>query len=161
MLDPAPITRHLRAEAGSHLLVAAVLHLKVFELLKTGPLSIKELQQEIGLKERPAMVLFPALCAMGLLKFNNVWQLELTAISTFLTHECEESLVGYVGLKKDDAGVIKMAEWLMNDGPVDPATGLSYVKDDTATSPMDDPEAARYFTMAHVEVSLLSCGRFQ
>lgn len=63
-LDLAPITRYLRAKASSHLLVAAVHHLGVFEELDKAPKSIQELQQIMHLKERPAMVLFPALCAM-------------------------------------------------------------------------------------------------
>jgi hypothetical protein len=147
-IDLAPITRHLRAKAGSHLLVAAVLHLNVFELLAKQPLSIEELQEKLCLKERPAMVLFPALCAMGFLKFNPAGNLELTKIAYHLTAACSPNLLGYVGLEKEDEGVLRMKRWLLNDGPEESSEGLSYVKDDTSPSPMDEPNAARFFTMA-------------
>lgn len=147
-LDLAPITRHLRAKAGSHLLVAAVLHLNVFEFVAKQPLSIHELQKKLNIKERPALVLFPALCAMGFLKFNAAGKLELTEVAYHLTSACSTNLLGYVGLEKEDEGVRRMMSWLLNDGPGNSSEGLSYVKDDTSPSPMDDPEAARFFTMA-------------
>ncbi len=148
LLDLAPITRHLRAKASSHLLVAAVHHLAVFEELDKSPKSIVELQQKLHLKERPAMVLFPALCAMGMIQFNTEGQLQLTELGKYLTKACPENLVGYTGLEKQDAGVLQITEWLRNDGPENASKGFSYVKDEEAQSPMDDPEAARFFTMA-------------
>ncbi len=78
--DLAPITRHLRAKASSHLLVAAVHYLCIFEELDKGPKSIDELQQKLQLKERPAMVLFPALCVMGMIEYNVEGQLQLTEL---------------------------------------------------------------------------------
>lgn len=148
LLDLAPVTRHLRAKAGSHILVAAVHHLQVFEELNTGPQSIPELQQKLHLQERPAMVLFPALCAMGMIQFNTEGRLQLTELGKYLTITCPANLVGYTSLEKQDPGVLQMTEWLRNDGPQNAAQGLSYVKDEHAPSPMDDPEAARFFTMA-------------
>jgi hypothetical protein len=41
-----------------------------------------------------------------------------------------------------------MVEWLKHDGPANVAQGFSYVKDEFAPSPMDEPEAAQFFTMA-------------
>jgi hypothetical protein len=147
-LDLAPITRHLRAKASSHLLVAAVHHLKVLEELIVKPLSFFELQQQLGLKERPAMVLFPALCAMQILEINSDQKLQLTSIGWYLSSARPTNLIGYCGLEKNDPGAIKLTQWLKNDGPEDNSQGLSYVKDDKAASPMDDPEAAHFFTMA-------------
>lgn len=147
-LDLAPITRYLRAKASSHLLVAAVHHLGVFEELDKAPKSIQELQQIMHLKERPAMVLFPALCAMGMMYFNTQRQLQLTELGKYLTKNCPANLIGYAGLEKEDPGVLQMTEWLKNDGPENAAKGFSYVKDADAPSPMDDPAAARFFTMA-------------
>ncbi|MEJ7676890.1 MAG: hypothetical protein WKG06_03240 [Segetibacter sp.] len=147
-LDLAPITRHLRAKASSHLLVAAVHHLDVFEELDKGPKSMPELQQKLHLKERPAMVLFPALCAMGMVQYNTEGQLQLTELGKYLTAAHSANLIGYTGLEKQDAGVLKMTEWLRNDGPENTSEGFSYVKDEQAPSPMDEPEAARFFTMA-------------
>jgi hypothetical protein len=94
MQDLAIITRHLRAKASSHLLVAAVHYFSVFEVLKEGPLTIPALQNKMGLRERPAMVLFPALLAMKLLQVNQVGQLELTEAGGYLTLSNPLHLVG-------------------------------------------------------------------
>ena len=148
VLDLAPITRHLRAMAGSRILIAAVHHLKVFEILNNNPLTKAELQQKIGLKERPAMVLFPALCAMNMLKVNADGHFMLTDLGTYLTTTYPTNLIGYVGLEKDDPGVLTLSQYLLNDGPDDSFKGVSYVKDEAAPSPMDNPEEARFFTLA-------------
>lgn len=148
MLDLAPITRYFRAKAGSDLLVAAVHHFHVFEELKKGPLSIDELKRNLGLEDRPAMVLFPALCAMGMIKFGDAGKFVLTEFGNFLCSSCPSNLIGYLGLDKEDHGVLQMTEWLKNDGPPVWGQGLSYVKDEDAPSPMDEPDAARFFTMA-------------
>jgi hypothetical protein len=146
-LDLAPITRHLRSKASSQLLVAAVHHLNIFEEMLEGPFSLAQLGERFSLKERPAMVLFPALCAMGMLKFTE-GEIGLTEMGRFLTSASRANLVGYAGLEKNDPGVIKMAQWLKNDGPEDAKQGMSYVKDEIAESPMDEPELARFFTLA-------------
>jgi hypothetical protein len=147
-LDPAPITRHLRAKAGSHLLVAAVHHSGVFEILDRGPMPLQQLQEKLKLRSRPAMVLFPSLCAMELIKFNAEGNLEITELGRLLVMSNPSNIAGYTGLEKNDPGVLHMAQWLKNDGPADNSQGLSYVKDEHADSPMDEPEAARFFTMA-------------
>jgi hypothetical protein len=148
LTDLAPITRHFRAKAGSDILVSAVHHLGVFEVLKKTAHSIAQLQKILNIKERPAMVLFPALCAMGMMKFNNQGDLELTELGTWLTSDRPGNMIGYLGLEKQAAGVLMMTEWLRNDGPADLSKGMSYIKDEDAPSPMDDPESARFFTMA-------------
>jgi hypothetical protein len=148
LLDLAPITRHLRAKASSQLLVAAVHHLNIFEEMAEGAFSIHELQERLFLRERPAMVLFPALCAMGMLQFNSEGKLQLTELGKYLTTASPTNLIGYAGLEKQDPGVLKMAAWLQNDGPENVSQSMSYVKDETAESPMDEPAAARFFTMA-------------
>jgi len=147
-IDPAPITRHLRAKAGSWLLVSAVHHFDVFELLNEQPLAPKQLQEALGLQNRPAQVLFPALCAMGLLQSDDSGRLRATSLGSLLCRSNPENLTGYLGLDKEEPGVLRMTEWLKNDGPSHSGQGLSYVKDDLADSPMDEPEAAKFFTMA-------------
>src|SRR4051794_34041883 len=117
MLDPASITRYLRAKASSHLLVAAVIHFRLFEELEAAPQTLAALQKKLGLKDRPAMVLFPALLAMGLIEFDEESTIQLTPEGKFLTLASPVNLVGYVGLEKEDPGVIRMVEWLQNDGP--------------------------------------------
>ncbi len=147
MLDLAPITRHLRAKAGSHLLVAAVHHFNVFEILSEKPTTIAQMKEQLALADRPAMVLFPALCAMGFLKKEGEL-LSLTALGTFLSRKNPHNLIGYAGLELQDPGVEHVTQWLKHDGPIDTAQGVSYIKDEHADSPMDDPEAATFFTLA-------------
>ncbi|GAB4056167.1 methyltransferase [Spirosoma litoris] len=146
-LDLAPITRHLRAMFGSRLLLAAVHHLHVFEELKGGPLSITELRNRLQLGERPAMVLFPALCAMELLRFKESGQLAITELGHYLTQTQTPNLTGYTGLEKDDPGALEMAVRLRNDGPLQAPEGISFVKEGEGPSPMDDPELSRKFTL--------------
>ncbi len=146
-IDLAPITRHSRAMFGSRLLVSAVNHLQVFEQFTNGSLSIIGLQNRLQLKERPAMVLFPALCAMGLLEFEASGKLRPTELGRYLTAASRPNLISYVGLEKEDPGVLEMAIRLKNDGPLDAPAGIPYVKEGDAPSPMDDPETARSLTM--------------
>lgn len=144
--DPAPITRHLRAMFGSRLLVAAVHHLPLFDELIHSPLVPNELRARLGLAERPAMVLFPALCAMQVLDYDPEGRLYITELGRFITHQTP-NLRGYLGLEKDDPGVVEMARRLKNDGPVDTKGGISFVKEGDEPSPMDDPDLARHFTL--------------
>lgn len=146
--DLAPITRHLRAMYSSRLLIAAVHHLPVFELLKQSNLSPEELQKRLHLKTRPAMVLFPALAAMGMIRKDPQGKIALTDLGSFLTSASQPNLIGYVGLEKDDPGVLEMVERLKNDGPLTSPGGLAYVKEGEDPSPMDDPETARSLTLA-------------
>jgi len=146
--DPAPITRYLRAMFGSRLLLAAVHHLNVFETLSNGPLPMDELSRRLGLSERPAMVLFPALCAMELLHRDEANQLSVTALGRFLTQGQTSNLTGYTGLEKDDPGVLEMVLHLRNDGPLHAPQGISFVKEGNGPSPMDDSEPARKFTLS-------------
>lgn len=133
---------------GSRLLVAAVHHLSVFEELSHGPLSIDDLRQQLGLAERPAMVLFPALCAMNLLAFDNASRLHLTERGYYLTSQHVPNLTGYTGLEQHDPGVVEMAHRLRNDGPATAPQGISFVKEGDGPSPMDDPTLARQLTLA-------------
>lgn len=145
--DPAPITRYQRAMFGSRLLIAAVHPLNVFDELTHGPLSLTELRHRLKLSERPAMVLFPALCAMGLLDYDESGQLFLTALGRYLLPGQTPDLTGYLALEKDDAGVAEMAVRLLNDGPLTAPDGISFVKDGASPSPMDDPATARLLTL--------------
>ena len=145
--DPAPVTRYQRAMFGSRLLLTAIHHIPVFEELSAEPLSLTELRSRLHLNERPAMVLFPALCAMGLLAYDASGRLYITKLGQFVSAGHSPNLIGYTGLEKDDPGVIDMAELLKNDGPLDVHKGISFVKDAVTPSPMDDPELARTLTL--------------
>jgi hypothetical protein len=146
-LDLAPITRSLRATYGSRLLVAAVHHLKVFDEFSDGPLTLDDLRRRLNLRERPTMVLVPALCAMGLLAFDSAGRLALTAHGRFLTSASTPSLAGYIGLEGEDPGVVEMVRRLRHDGPLEAAGGVAYVKEGAGPSPMDEPETARALTL--------------
>ncbi|PQA58431.1 methyltransferase [Siphonobacter curvatus] len=146
-LDLAPITRHLRAMYGSRLLVAAVNHLSVFEQFEHGPLSFTELQARLQLSERPAHVLIPSLCAMEVLTQTAEGKLYPSELGQYLSRKIPQNLIGYVGLEKEDPGVLEMVTRLQNDGPLDASEGFSYVMDADAPSPMDEPETARLFTL--------------
>ncbi|MEZ0539934.1 methyltransferase [Fibrella arboris] len=145
--DPAPITRHLRAMFGSRLMLAAIHHLHVFETLSAEPLTLADLRDRLDLAERPAMVLFPALCALDLLLFDEQRRLTISPLGHYLTQAHVPTLTGYTGLEKEDPGVVEMAQLLRNDGPLDAPQGISFVKEGEGPSPMDDAALARKFTM--------------
>lgn len=146
--DFAPITRHLRAMYSSRLLLAAVHHLHVFELLQHGPLPVADLQRQTGLADRPAAVLFPALCAMELLTRTADDELALTAVGHHLTLSASPTITGYTGLEANNPGVLEMTDRLRNDGPLQTDDGIAYVKEGEGPSPMDDPDTARTLTLA-------------
>ena len=93
------------------------------------------------------MVLFPALCAMGLVQYDAASRLFITELGHYLTQNHVPNLTGYTGLEKDDPGVVEMALRLKNDGPLDALAGISFVKEGEGPSPMDDPELARSLTL--------------
>ncbi len=146
--DFAPITRHLRAMYSSRLLLAAVHHLHIFERLQHGPLAAAELQQQTGLADRPAAVLFPALCAMDMLTRTPDGRLALTPVGRHLTLSASPTITGYTGLEANDPGVLEMTDRLRNDGPLVVTEGVAYVKEGEGPSPMDDPATARTLTLA-------------
>ena len=146
--DLAVITRQLRAMYGSRLLIAAVSHLQAFEAVAEAPRTAEELRTTLGLPERSAMVLFPALRAMGLLAADTGGRLRLTEAGSHLLTSVTPNLAGYVGLEQDDAGVVEMASRLRHDGPVSATGGTAYVKESHEASPMDDPVLARHLTLA-------------
>ena len=146
-LDPAPITRHLRAMFGSRLLIAAVHHLPVFDELSNGSVSLTELSHRLHLPERSAMVLFPALCAMNLLEYRENGQLSITDLGHYVMKTHTPNVAGYIGLEKEDPGAVEMALRLRNDGPIETPQGISFVKEGEGPSPMDDPELARSLTL--------------
>ncbi len=147
-LDLAPITRHMRTMYSSRLLIAAVHHLNVFEQFIDGPQTIAELQRRLDLKQRPAMVLFPALCAMGMLKRDSAGNFAVTEIGRYLTTAVVPNLIGYLGLEKEDPGVVEMAQRIRNDGLLSTPQGIAYTIEGDAPSPMDDADTARFLTLA-------------
>lgn len=146
--DPAPIVHHLRAVHQTRILVAAVNHLNVLEQFTNGPKSLAELQESLKLKDRPALVLFPSLCSMGIIRKDSSGKFGITDLGRFLTSGAKPNLISYLGLAAEDPGVVQMADLLINDGPREISKGIAYVKEKNEPSPMDDPETSRYLTMA-------------
>jgi len=132
----------------SRLLIAAVHHLRVFDILAEAPHSPCDLQARLELRGRPAMVLFPALCAMGMLAYDASGKLQLTELGRHLVRSHQPMLADYLGLESQDPGVLEMVERLRNDGPVSTEEGIAYVKEGAGPSPMDEPEVARTLTLA-------------
>src|SRR5689334_15969035 len=77
-LDPTPIFEAFRGNYATELLTAAVAHFRVFERLARGPRSTDELRRELGLQERPAVVLFTALRALKLVIADEAGRLDLS-----------------------------------------------------------------------------------
>jgi hypothetical protein len=147
--DPAVVLNSLRAVYETRLLVAATHHLEVFEQFGEGPQTLESLRERLVLGERPAMVLFPALCAMGLLRREAAsGKFSLTDVGQAAVRAADPNLLGYLEFSSDDPGVIEMGERLRHDGPrVKAESGTAYVKEGDGPSPMDDPATARMLTM--------------
>jgi hypothetical protein len=148
-VDPVPALNALRGVYQTRLLVAASHHLDVFEQFQDGPQTLESLRAWLSLEERPAMVLFPALCAMGLLRRDvDSGRFALTEAGHAATRAADPNLLGYLEFSADDPGVIEMAERLRHDGPrVKSESGTAYVKEGDGPSPMDDPDTARMLTL--------------
>ena len=67
-VDPTPVFELFRGSYGSELLTAAVAHFDLFGQLDKQPQTAEQLGESLGLARRPAIVLFTALRAMGLLE---------------------------------------------------------------------------------------------
>src|SRR5260370_7626986 len=79
--DPTPIFETFRGSYATELLTAAVAHFDLFGRLARSPMTASAWAGELGLAERPALVLVTALRAMGLLGADGRGQLHLTALA--------------------------------------------------------------------------------
>ena len=116
--DPTSIFEFFRGSYGTELLTAAVVEFDLFRRLAERPKSFDELRSEIGLQRRPAVVLFTALRAMGLLTTDPEERLCLTPLSReHLFPGGEFDVSGYVALAGGSPGVREMIEWLKTNRP--------------------------------------------
>jgi hypothetical protein len=147
--DPAPVLRPLRAAFQTRLTLAATHHLDVFEQFGEGPLTMDAFRNKLELAERPALVLIPALCALGLLRRDPATGLLApTEAGMSLMRATDPNLLGYLSFSAEEPDVIEMARRLRHDGPIElPDEGTAYVKEGAGPSPMDDPDTARLLTM--------------
>lgn len=150
-LDPTPVFEFFRSHYGTELLTAAVAHFRVFEHLAKGPRSVEALRGDLGLAERPAIVLLTALRAMGLLTADSAGRLDLTALSREFLVGPPFDISGYVGLNADSAGVLGMVERLRTNRPAGlkpDESGAAFIYREGIASAMDQEAEARRLTLA-------------
>jgi precorrin-6B methylase 2 len=150
-LDPTPIFEHFRGHYGSELLTAAVAHFRVFEYLAKGARSFDTLRGDVGLAERPAVVLLTALRAMGLLAADDSGRLELTALSREFLVCPPFDISGYIGLNADSPGVLNMVERLRSNRPAGSKpeeAGVAFIYREGVASAMEKEAEARRLTLA-------------
>ncbi len=151
-LDPTSIFEIFRGNHGTELLTAAVTHFRVFERLSPAPMSFDELRRELGLAERPAIVLITALRAFGLIEAREDNRLTLTELARdHLTPGAYFDVGGYVGLASDSPGVLEMVERLTTNRPAGAATdeaGAAFIFKEGIESAMETEASARSLTLA-------------
>jgi hypothetical protein len=150
-LDPTPIFDLFRGHYGSELLTAAVAHFRVFEHLAKGARSFDALRGDLGLAERPAVVLLTALRAMGLLAADAAGRLELTALSREFLVGPPFDISGYIGLSAEVPGVLNLVERLRTNRPAGTKpeeAGAAFIYRAGIDSAMEKEAEARRLTLA-------------
>lgn len=149
--DPTSIFEHFRGAHGSELLTAAVTHFNLFGRLKQGAIDFDSLRATLELDTRPAVVLFTALKAMGLL-FEADGKLSLTELAAeHLVPGGQFDCGDYVGLAAQSPGVLSMVNLLKTNRPLgsdDDSGGAAFIYRDGMKSAMEAGETARHFTLA-------------
>ena len=147
--DPTPIFSLYRGNFATELLAAAVSHFGLFGRLARSPRTRAELAGDLGLADRPTVVLTTALRAMGLLAESD-GRLSLSDLAR------EHLLPGgpfdvgdYIGLAAQSPGVVEMVERLRTNRPATMAGGgMAYIYREGIVSSMDAADSARHFTLA-------------
>jgi hypothetical protein len=150
-VDPTPIFELFRGNHATELLTAAVAHLNVFGRLAARPMSADELRHDLGLAERPAVVLLTALRAMGLLTADGQGHLGLTALAReHLVPGGPLDVSDYVGLAADSPGVREMVERLRSNRPAGAREekGAAFIYREGIESAMEREATARHLTLA-------------
>lgn len=152
VLDPTPIFELVRGSFATELLAAAVVGFDVFGRLAGGPMPEAALAEAVGLKPRPAAVLFTALRAMGLLVRDPEGRLALADLARdHLVPGGEFDVGGYVGLAGGSPGVREMIARLRSDRPAGadvPEAGAAFIYREGLESAMEKEADARRLTLA-------------
>jgi predicted O-methyltransferase YrrM len=151
LVDPTPIFEHFRGSYATELLTAAVSAFDIFGRLAAQPRNEDDLRLELGLAVRPAVVLFTALKAMGLLSVNDAGQLQLTALSReHLVPGSPFDVSGYVRLAADSPGVKEKVVRLRTNRPAGAAEekGAAFIFREGIESAMEQEASARFLTLA-------------
>ena len=150
--DPAPIMEIFRGSYGTELLTAAATHFHVFGKLAGGPKSIADLRGQLGLAERPAVVLLTALRSFGLLVLDREQRLALSPLAReHLVPGGEFDVSHYIGLAARSPGVQEMIERLTTNRPAAQKTaeaGAAYIYRKGMDSAMEKEATARHLTLA-------------
>ena len=152
-VDPTPIFEHFRGSYGTELLTVAVAHFKLFDQLADQPKSFDQLRQDLELESRPAVVLFTALRAMGMLQTDDQERLALTALSReHLLSQTYFKVNDYVGLAGNSPGVLEMVKRLSSNKPAgaDQEEGAAFIYRDGMESAMEAEASARQLTRRRV-----------
>jgi hypothetical protein len=150
-VDPTPIFEIFRGNYATELLTAAVAHFHVFEQLGSGPVSFADLQNRLGLADRPCHVLVTALCAFGLLR-SQAGLLEMTDLAReHLVPGSPFDVSGYIGLAADSPGVREIVERLRTNRPAGEKPeekGAAFIYREGISSAMEEEASARHLTLA-------------
>ncbi len=150
-LDPTPLFELFRGSFATELLTVAVAHFNVFGRLAESPLSTAQLQQQLGLQDRPAVVLVTALKAFGLL-VEKEGQLHLTDLARdHLIPGCPFDVGDYIGLAAASPGVLAMVERLNTNRPAgaeEEQKGAAFIYREGIASAMEQEDMARHLTLA-------------
>jgi hypothetical protein len=150
-LDPTPIFELFRGNHATELLTAAVAHFDVFGKLTPGPLAPKTLRHELGLAERPAMVLLTALRAFCLVSVDGEGRFGLSELArAHLVPGGAFDVSGYVGLAADSPGVLEMVERLRTNQPAGARPeqgGAAFIYREGIESAMEQEAKARQLTL--------------
>jgi hypothetical protein len=152
--DPTPIFEWFRGNHATELLTAAVAWFDVFGRLAAAPRTLEALRHDLGLAERPAVVLVTALRAMGLLAGDAQGRLDLTPLAReHLVPGAALDVGGYVGLAAQSPGVLEMVERLRTNRPAGADAeaaekGTAFIFREGTASAMEDEAPARRLTLA-------------
>jgi hypothetical protein len=151
-VDPTPIFEAFRGNYATELLAAAVAPFNIFGRLAASPRSIEELRGDLGLAERPAMVLLTALRALGLLATDGNGRLLLTDLaSEHLVPGGDFDVSDYVGLAAESPGVRELVERLRTNLPAGgkpERPGTAFIYREGTESAMEHEASARQLTLA-------------
>ena len=150
--DPTSIFELFRGSYGTELLTAAVSHFDVFGRLAAQSRTLAELQSDLGLAERPAIVLTTALRAMRLLTKSSAGKFELTSFAAeHLVRGAEFDVGSYLSLSATSPGVVEMVERLRTNRPAGlggDESGAAFIYRDGMKSAMEQTQLAEHFTLA-------------
>jgi len=150
--DPAPLFELFRGNHATELLTAAVAHFNLFRQFPSQKSSLSQLREQLGLAERPVMVLLTALCAFGLLRREEQGNYSMTDLARdHLTPGSPFDISGYIGLAAETPGVLAMVERLRTNRPAgtEPTEqGAAFIYREGLESAMEKETAARQLTLA-------------